>query len=434
METGSDILFFWVARMMMMGIHFMGEVPFRRVLLSGMVTDEHGQKMSKLKGNVIDPLDVVHGATLADLTAKAEKNGATRSGTDYLRKTYPEGFAAYGADALRYTLLGYSPQSPKMALSLKRVEGNRNFCNKLWNAARYSFMQLQDGAPDAGGPRPEALQFANRWILSRLDAAVTAARDGIDQYRLDDASGVLYRFVWNDFCDWYLELSKQLLTSTDAQCVSETRATLAHVLETSLRALHPMMPFLTEEIWQRMQKAPGAGKSIMIARYPEPGVDGRAAPEVETEMVRLQAVIVAARTVRSEHDLHPRKELPLTLRTDDPQVLASLRREQDAIAKLCNARVVIEQSGADQGGAVAVVEGVTLVVPLADLVDPAKERERLTREITKLEKELVAVQRKLANPEFLARAPAALVEQETARERETTQALERLGAALSALG
>jgi valyl-tRNA synthetase len=432
METGSDILFFWVARMMMMGLHFMNEVPFTRVLLSGMVTDEHGQKMSKVKGNVIDPLDVVHGATLDQLIDKAQKAGAAKSGVDYLRKTYPEGFPAYGADALRYTLLSYSPQTAKIALSLKRVEGYRNFCNKLWNAARYGLLHLAEAGSDVATGRPQPSQFANRWILSRLASAIDGARAGVDQYRLDDASGELYRFVWNEFCDWYLELSKPLLASGDASCVAETRSTLAHVLETVLRALHPMMPFITEEIWQRLPKPVGAAKSIMIAPYPDAAIDGLPAPAVELEMARLQAVIAAARTIRSEHDVHKRTELPLVLRSDDATVRADLTREQTAIATLCNARVRIEADGeVPEDHAVAVVEGVTVLVPLTDVVDPEKERERLQRELKKVEKDLSAVERKLGNQEFLARAPGALVEQERTRLRELTEARARFQTALA---
>jgi valyl-tRNA synthetase len=438
METGSDILFFWVARMMMMGIHFMGDVPFRRVLLSGMVTDEHGQKMSKVKGNVIDPLDVVYGATLGQLVENAERAGTAKSGIDHLKKTYPEGFPAYGADALRYTLLSYSPQTSKIALSLKRVEGYRNFCNKLWNAARYALMGLEGSDAHAGGALPAPKHFANRWILSRLGAAIDAARAGIDEYRLDEAGGALYRFVWNELCDWYLELSKPLLApSSDAATIAETRATLVHVLETALRALHPLAPFITEEIWQRLPKHAGAPASIMLARYPDASVDARPAPEVEQAMARLQAVIVAARTLRAEHDLHPKRELPLTLRSDDAAVRESLSSHRAAIAALCNADVKIEPAAGDatpSHSAVAVAEGVTLIVPLAGLVDMDKERERLQRELKKLEKDLASVDRKLANDDFLARAPAALVEQERERQRELRAARERLEAALATAG
>ncbi|HEY6878638.1 MAG TPA: valine--tRNA ligase, partial [Polyangiales bacterium] len=232
METGYDILFFWVARMMMMGIHFMGKPPFKRVLLAGMVTDENGDKMSKVKGNVLDPLDIIQGATLEQLLDKARKSGASESGLKYIQKTYPEGFIAYGADALRYTLLSYSPQSRRIALSVKRIEGYRNFCNKLWNASRYALGQLEGSEALASGQRPEAKLLINRWILSRLENALSTANQGLEAYRLDESSLALYHFVWNELCDWYLELTKPLLNGGDVEGARETRTVLVHVLET----------------------------------------------------------------------------------------------------------------------------------------------------------------------------------------------------------
>jgi valyl-tRNA synthetase len=445
METGSDILFFWVARMMMMGIHFMGAPPFSRVLLSGMVTDERGLKMSKLKGNVIDPLDVIGGATLEQLIAKAEKGGA-QGGVDYLKKTYAEGFPAYGADALRFTLLSYSPQTPKIALSMKRIEGYRNFCNKLWNAARYGLMALEirdavggvDQAPGAveSTQRPAAPKLlANRYILSRFAAAVQTARDGIDAYRLDEASSALYRFVWNELCDWYLELSKPLLAAdAPREHVAETRATLAHVLEATMRVLHPMMPFVTEEIWQRLPRPKDAPKSVVLARFPEAEVDGLSDPAAEREMTLLQAVIVAVRTMRAEHEVHPRVVLDVELRAsgaDGASGAAALARETSAIAALCNARVNMSQAGgeAPDDRALAVVEGVSVLVPLAQLVDPEKERERLERDIKKVEKDLAATEKKLGNAGFVERAPASVVAEERARLADLRATLERLSAA-----
>jgi valyl-tRNA synthetase len=437
METGYDILFFWVARMMMLGMHFMGDVPFKRVLLSGLVTDERGDKMSKVKGNVIDPLDVISGATLDQLIAKAEKNGAKDSGLDYLRKTYPEGFAAYGADALRYTLLSYSPYTTKIALSIKRIEGYRNFANKLWNAARYALINLADSPARAQQKRPAADAFANQWILSRLHLATTTARRAISEYRLDEASGALYRFVWNELCDWYLELAKPLLAGSDAAVATETRDTLVHVLETALRLLHPMMPFITEEIWQRVPKHAGAGKSIMIAAYPDAERDALRNEAVERDMEILQASIVGARAIRSERDIHPRIALPLHLRTDDARVRALLSREQTAITSLCNAQVVVEAlqgSESSSTSATGIAEGVTLVVPLEGLIDPAKERERLTRQLQKLEKDATALEKKLGNEGFIARAPADVVAKDRERLVELGQAREQLSAALTKLG
>jgi valyl-tRNA synthetase len=437
METGYDILFFWVARMMMLGIHFMGEVPFRRVLLSGLVTDERGEKMSKVKGNVIDPLDVINGATLDHLIATAEKNGAKESGLDYLRKTYPEGFAAYGADALRYTLLSYSPHTTKIALSIKRIEGYRNFANKLWNAARYALMNLADSPARATQQRPAAEAFANQWILSRLHVATATTHRAIAEYRLDEASNALYHFVWHELCDWYLELAKPLLAGSDAAVATETRSVLVHVLETALRLLHPMMPFVTEEIWQRVPKHAGAGQSVMLAPYPDAERDALRNDSVERDMEILQAVIVAARAIRSERDIHPRIALPLHLRTDDARVRALLTREQTAINSLCNAHVAVEAlqgAEASSTSATTVAEGVTLVVPLEGLIDPAKERERLARQLQKLEKDAATLEKKLGNEGFVARAPADVVAKDRERLVELGKAKEQLSAALAKLG
>ena len=433
METGYDILFFWVARMMMMGLHFMGEVPFKRILLAGMVTDERGDKMSKVKGNVIDPLDVINGADLNALIKKAEYSGASASGLDYLRKTYPDGFPAYGADALRFTLLSYSPQTTKIALSIKRIEGYRNFCNKLWNANRYALMNLAGSDAVATGTCPAPAALANRWILSRLSHAITAARTSIDSYRLDEASGALYHFVWDELCDWYLELSKPLMASSDAAVVAETRATLIHVLETSLRALHPMIPFITEELWQRIAKQAGTAESIMISDYPTPE-SGRVDEPSEREMAVLQQVIVAARTIRAEYDLPPSKPMALTLETDTEQAL--LNAQRDAITFLCRATFeVVGRTTQEQPAdtAMKVVAGIAVLVPLSGLVDPAKERERIERELKKTEKDLLATQKKLSNAGFVDRAPKEVVEQERARVIELQAAFDRLTAALARL-
>jgi valyl-tRNA synthetase len=438
METGYDILFFWVARMMMMGLHFMGDVPFRRILLSGMVTDERGDKMSKVKGNVVDPLDVIHGATLDALLTKAKDSGASESGLHYLRQTYPQGFATCGADALRMTLLSYSPQTPKIALSIKRIEGYRNFCNKLWNAARYAILSLGESGTRSGGTTPRATAFANRWILSRLYDAIEAARKGIDDYRLDEASNALYHFVWHELCDWYLEFSKPMLAeSNDAPRAQETRDVLLHLLEVSLRLLHPIIPFITEEIWQRIPKVDGLPKSIIISRYPDAEIDASPDLLAEREMEQLQQVIVAARTMRSEHEISPQKALPLILRSDSETTRALLARERAFIATLCRAEVTVEpQSGstAPEGSAVAVAAEVTVLVPLQGLVDLAKERERIERSLRKTLKDLEAVDKKLCNADFIARAPEDLVQRERERLAGLVQAKEKLEAGLARLG
>ena len=435
METGYDILFFWVARMIMMGMHFMGDVPFRRVLLAGIVTDERGDKMSKVKGNVVDPLDVVNGATLDDLVKKAEAGGASESARKYLATNYPDGFAAYGADALRMTLLSYSPESRRIALSLKRVEGYRNFSNKLWNAARFSLQKLEGSEVRAlrGTPRPKHL--TNRWILSRLDDALGRSRTGIEGYRIDDASGALYHFVWDEFCDWYLELSKGLLASDDASLVEETRATLVHTLEVTLRALHPMMPFITEDLWQRVPKAPSAKPSIMISPYPEAGKDARPDEHAERDMKDLQTAVVGIRTVRAEHDLPRAKHIPVVLRSDNAFTLTVLAREIASITALVNATLTIESDGRDipENSAVAVKDTITVIVPLEGLVDKDKERERLTRDLGRTQKDLAQLEAKLKNAGFVERAPKELVEAERAKLAELQEKRSQFEKALAKL-
>ena len=435
LETGYDILFFWVARMMMMGIHFMGKPPFKRVLLAGMVTDENGDKMSKVKGNVIDPLDLIHGASLAQLLEKAKLSGASEGGLKHIAKAHPEGFAAYGSDAVRYTLLSYSPQARRIALSVKRIEGYRNFCNKLWNAARYAMLQLDGKGALATGERPAASLLINRWILSRLDAALVAADLGLTAYRLDDATLALYHFVWNELCDWYLELTKPLLASTDEQAARETRAVLVHVLESVLRALHPMMPFITEEIWQSVQKADGHALACAVASYPQPGREGQHDAEAERQMSWLTGVISAVRTIRSEHDIAPKKPLELSLRTDDGDKRALFVREQHAIETLCNATLSLGDGGSAplDHAATAVAEGVTILVPLSGLVDADKEKERVGRELAKVEKDLAVLEKKLGNESFVARAPAAVIAKDRERHAELETTRDKLRHALTKL-
>ena len=432
METGYDILFFWVARMIMMGLHFMGDVPFNRVLLAGMVTDEHGDKMSKVKGNVVDPLDVIGGATLDQLLEKAQKNGAAPKGLAYLKKTYPEGFAAYGADALRMTLLSYSPQTRRIALSIKRIEGYRNFANKLWNASRFALMNLAGSSARATGDIPPASALANRWILARLSHCVQKASAGLDEYRLDDASQALYHFVWDEFCDWYLELTKTLLgEDAEPEVASETRQVLTHVLETVLRALHPMMPFLTEEIWQRVPKE-NPSPTIMTVDFPIPERCGVPDSDAENEMTALQGVIVALRTVRAEHDLPRGLQLSAELRTDDASSRSMLERERRAIETLCRASVDVANDTAPlpERSAITVAGPVRVIVPLEGLVDPEKERERLGRELKKVEKDLAVVTKKLSNANFVDRAPAEVVQTERERLTSLTDKRDKLQAAL----
>jgi valyl-tRNA synthetase len=415
LETGYDILFFWVARMMMMGIHFMGAPPFKRVLLHGLVVDETGDKMSKVKGNVIDPLDLIQGASFDEVVDKALPGAPREEALKRFKKAYPSaaqmgtGFAAYGADALRFTLATYSPQSKRIPLSPKKLEGNRNFCNKIWNATRYSLTYLE-GAKVTREP-PAATLLPNRWILSRLAAAAGVARAGIDEFRLDDAALGLYHFFWGELCDWYLEITKPIFAAGGAPA-EETRDVLAHVIEAALRLLHPFVPFITEELWQRLPRPEGSPVSIALAPYPGEGSVRRDA-DAERDMNILQGTIGAARSVRAEHDLPRAIELPLTLRTDDARVVGLLRAEEGAIRFLVNtagAPVIEARGGARPKGAVMhVAADVEVLVQLKGLVDAAKDAIRVEREIRKVEKDLAALEKKLALPSFADKAPPEVV-------------------------
>jgi valyl-tRNA synthetase len=441
METGYDILFFWVARMMMMGIHFMGQPPFKRILLHGMVVDETGDKMSKVKGNTIDPLDLVHGATFQDVVQKALPGASKAEALNKFKKAYPStaqmgsGFPAYGSDAVRFTLCSYSPQARRIALSPKRIEGYRNFCNKIYNAVRFALGHVAEVTP-TGTPisAPELLQ--NRWILSRLVKAVRASEVGIREFRLDEASGALYHFFWDELCDWYLETTKPVFTSgTDAER-AETRETLAHVIETALRALHPFMPFITEELWQRVPRPASRPKSIALAPYPTAD-DGRLDEDAERVFAALSAAIGAARSMRNEHDVHPSSEIPLVLRLAAEDLVQPLRAQSSIVRFLVRTAgdPIIEIEGGERpkGYVVAVASGVQILVGLKGLVDLKKESERIARAQTKLRKDIESYEKRLNNPSFIEKASVEVVAEARAQVAALKRQLEQLDEALSLL-
>jgi valyl-tRNA synthetase len=433
METGYDILFFWVARMMMMGLHFMGDVPFRRVLLHGLVVDETGEKMSKVKGNTIDPLDLIHGSDFETVVQKALPGAPVKEALGKFKKAYPsaaqmgKGFPAYGGDALRFTLCSYSPQAKRIALSPKRIEGYRNFCNKLYNAVRFALPHIQ--RIELSGEPPPATLLQNRWILSRLAEAVGRSTRGIDDFRLDEGSAALYRFVWDELCDWYLEMGKPVFSEGSQPEQSETRTVLAHVIETTLRALHPYVPFITEELWQKLPRPASRPVSIALAPYPT-AADGRADPEAEREMTVLTGAIGAARSVRSEHDLPPSSRVPLRLRAQDPALRALLERERRHIEFLARTEgaPIVEPPGAERprGCVLDVAGDVEVLVGLLGLVSAQKEQERIERTMKKLAKDIDLLQKRLSNQSFVDKAPAEVV----AEAREQKAALERQQARL----
>jgi valyl-tRNA synthetase len=388
METGHDIIFFWVARMMMMGLHFMGDVPFRVVYLHPMVRDEKGQKMSKTKGNVIDPLVITE---------------------------------QYGADALRLTLAALTAQGRDIKLAKERIEGYRAFANKLWNAARFVLMNLA-GFTVADHP-PETLtrSAADRWILARLQRAVNETVDALEGFRFNDAAGAAYQFVWHELCDWYIELAKDALYGQDEAAKASARAVLTHCLDTSLRLLHPIMPFITEELWQTLQAQVGArwGDSIMIARYPERGPVDEAA---EQSFGPVIGIVDALRNIRGEMNIAFKAPLRnVQVGSLAPQSLATVRAEESRILRLANVvglTVSGEPTRKVRGSAVAVGSGFEVRVPLAGVVDMAAEGARVEKELAKVAADLAGIEKKLANPSFVERAPKDVVEKDRARAEE----------------
>jgi valyl-tRNA synthetase len=448
METGYDILFFWVARMMMMGLHFQKKVPFRVVYLHAMVVDENGDKMSKVKGNVIDPLDVIHGADKATLVAKAKEGGAPDQALRYIDKSFPEGIPASGADALRFALCAMAAQGRNIRLAIPRIEGYRHFANKIWNASRFALMNLDgfdaDRFADAmrDGPRSAGLGLAERWILSRLHRLIREVDEAMEAFRLNDAAQALYRFIWTEACDWFIELAKPQLhdesDSGDHEAATRRRqaqGTLAAVLEHAMRLLHPFMPFLTEEIWQQLPKPSGAPGSIMITLYPiadEAMLDD----EAERHMQLIMDVTTALRNIRAEYDIAMAKPLEVRIYAGDPAQRDVLVAHGAIVERLVKARLKLDDAPpAVAGFAARAVVGATveILVPLADVVDVAAEKARLGKELAKAQKDIETVEKKLTNPAFVDKAPPAVVDEHKARLDEAKGRVGKLAAALAAL-
>ena len=426
--TGFDILFFWVARMIMMGLRFMGDVPFRDVYIHGLIRDEQGEKMSKTRGNVIDPLHVIHGATLEELLSAARSGGAPPGALEGIQRQYPDGFPAFGADALRFTLAALASQGSDVKLSVKRIEGYRFFCNKIWNAYRFVAGHLDKlDRAEAQETRLEdlALTLPDRWILSRLTEVTQGVNEALQAYRFNDAASILYQFLWHEYCDWYLEIVKTRLAATeDATGARTGRVLLVHVLERSLRLLHPIMPFITEEIWQRL---PHEGENIMRAPWPRADVALHWSEAVET-MAVLMEITREVRNIRSNYNISPARRVPLTLRTfsgNQDRLLETCREYLTSLAKLSD--LAWGQDVARPAvAATVVVQGIELHVSLEGVVDLSEERDRLTRELAKVEQALDRVNRKLTNRDFLAKAPPAVVSQQRTTQAELLDAQAKL--------
>jgi valyl-tRNA synthetase len=417
--TGFDIIFFWVARMVMFGLHFTGEAPFREVYIHGLIRDQDGQKMSKSKGNVLDPLDIVDGIGLQALIEKRTTGlmqpqlaPAIERAT---RRQFPEGIDAYGTDALRFTFASLATLSRDLRFDLGRVEGYRNFCNKLWNAARYVLMSTE--APLADGP--QAPSPYDRWILSRLSATAAAVREAFAQYRFDLAAQALYEFTWREFCDWYLELSKAVLQSLDCGDAERrgTRATLVGTLEALLRLLHPLMPFITEEIWQRA--APRAGvEGATIMRQPFPAASADAVdPAIEAEMRWVMDFILGVRRIRGEYDIAPSVKLALRLQGASSSDLERYARHEAVIRRMAGiaAASPLAAGEAPPNAATALLGELRILVPMAGLIDVEAELARLGRLRSKAEQNLAKATAKLGDSRFVANAPAEVVAQERDR-------------------
>ena len=416
--TGFDIIFFWVARMIMMGLKFTGKVPFRKVYMTGLIRDQDGQKMSKSKGNVLDPIDLIDGITKEDLLAKRtqhlmQPNMAKRIEKATL-KQFPDGIAGYGTDALRFTYCALASTGRDIRFDMARLEGYRNFCNKIWNAARYVLMNLNDDTPVLT-PATVDLTVADQWILNRLNQTIDKVHAHIKAFRFDLLAHDVYEFVWNEYCDWYLELAKPILNGnfTDEQ-KHGTRYILVLVLETLLRLLHPVMPFITEEIWQSI--APLLGKqpdSIMLADYPTANPDW-AYTAASEDINWLKQVVTTIRTIRSEMNVSPAKQIDVLLQkgTEQDAVRAkNLLFLLQPLAKINHLRFLTTDESAPMS-ATGLVETLEILIPMQGLIDKAAELTRLEKTITKLEKELTKSQTKLANPNYVQKAPAAVVEKE----------------------
>ncbi|AOM02462.1 MULTISPECIES: valine--tRNA ligase [Cobetia] len=422
--TGFDIIFFWVARMIMFTLKFKGEVPFRKVYVHGLVRDSLGQKMSKSKGNVLDPIDLIDGIGLDELVEKRTGNmmqpKKAKAIAKATRNEFPEGIEPHGTDALRYTLLSLASTGRDVKFDMGRLDGYRNFCNKLWNAARYVLMNAEDQDCGVNGEAVE-LSLADRWIIARLQQTEQQVTRALEEFRFDHASQALYEFIWNEYCDWYLELSKPVLWDENASAEAKrgTRRTLVRALETILRLIHPMMPFISEEIWQRI--APHAGKpvegeSIMSQAWPQADaerIDEQAIRDIEW----LKGIIIAVRNIRNELNLSPGKPLEVYLQNGADGDAERLEANRLFLSKLARLESITFLAAGDEApmSAIQRVGELEVLVPMAGLIDKDAELKRIDKEHEKQQKVITGLENKLGNEKFVGRAPADVVEKERAK-------------------
>ena len=425
--TGNDIIFFWVARMIMATRHFTGKVPFRDVYINAIVRDAEGEKMSKSKGNTIDPLDLIDGISLDGLLKKSTtglmKDEHKARIEKYVKSHYPNGIPAFGADAVRFTFASLATFSITLNFDLSRCEGYRNFCNKLWNAARFVLMNAEGKDCGLDEKLPVTLSFVDRWIVSRLQRVEAAAEQGFAEYRFDNVAASIYGFVWDEYCDWYVELAKLQLQSADETVRRGTRRTLVRVLETALRLLHPITPFITEELWQKV--APLAGKkgaTIMLQPYPKSQPE-KIDEAAERDMAVLKEWTVAARNLRSEAKIPPGEKLPLYTTAVPP--VADVDAALSALGALARLEAVKQVKDLPDSTAPVAVVGEARIMLFKE-VDPALEAERISKEITRVNGEIGRAKAQLANPSFVERAPPQVVEEVRKRRSSNEQELLKL--------
>ncbi|MCK4609128.1 MAG: class I tRNA ligase family protein, partial [Gammaproteobacteria bacterium] len=417
--TGFDIIFFWVVRMVMMGLKFTGKIPFREVYITGLIRDSAGQKMSKSKGNVLDPLDLVDGISLDDLLAKRTRDlmqpALAKKIERETRLEFPDGIKAHGMDALRFTFCALASTGRDINFDLSRLEGYRNFCNKIWNAARFVLMQENVAAGE--------LSLADRWIRARLQSTICAVHESIASYRFDMLAQTLYGFIWGEYCDWYLELCK---------AEAKIGTTMFEVLETLLRLIHPIMPFISEEIWQQVAPLVGKqGATIMLEPYPQfdAKFDAKFDDSVAVaEISWLQQMVISIRNIRGAMSIAPKKPLTLLLQKGDTNDKVYLTKTQSYLTKLANIEKIswLKEGEAIPQSATALVSNLELHIPLAGVIDMAAERQRLEKEIAKLKQEMSRSENKLNNNNYIAKAPADVVAKEQMRLNESQVAIEKL--------
>ena len=435
--TGFDIIFFWVARMIMLTLHFRKEIPFHTVYVHGLVRDSHGQKMSKSKGNVLDPIDLIDGIDLDALVAKRTTGLMNPKLAPKIekatRKEFPEGINPYGTDALRYTYYSLASTGRDINFDVGRIEGFRNFCNKIWNATHYVLMNCEGedcGIAADGNNLPVELSLADRWIISKLQQVETAVAEGIESYRLDLASQALYDFIWNEYCSWYVELSKPILKDDNAspEQLRGTRRTLIRVLEVTLRLAHPLIPFITEEIWQKIKTLAGKeGATIMLAPYPVSDAS-KIDPLAVVDIEWVKKIIVGVRNIRGEMNIPPSAKLPLYFANGSADDKQRLDANQRYLIKLANLENTDWLAAGEEGpmAATALVGDMEILVPMAGFIDKDAEIARLDKEIDKLQKDIERLNAKLSNASFVDKAPVDVVDKEKERLAANQSAIDKL--------